>query len=203
MRLTQWWYESFVVTESGHIRSRTFREVQKLIETGEYLQEDGELIRSSKSLMKHALMWQGCRDTSAQLFTSLCRALRIPARLVVSLQSVPWQANVGEPRSKGSTRSKKGKEKASSPFENEVIDDDEDMEEVAIPSSSSASDNLRFPGDGKSLSGINPPSRKGKEKALPKPVVKLRKQKAKGHRLGSSSTLSSPQTSDYGFTHVL
>ncbi|EEB97161.1 hypothetical protein MPER_03571, partial [Moniliophthora perniciosa FA553] len=44
--------------------------------------EELEVIRTEKSLMKHALMAEGSRDVSAQLFTALCRALGIPARLV-------------------------------------------------------------------------------------------------------------------------
>ncbi len=45
-----------------------------------------------------------------------------------------------------------------------------------------------FPGEGKTLSGASSPSLKGKEKALPKPVIKLRKSKPSGQRLGSSSS---------------
>ncbi|KAH9020525.1 hypothetical protein EDB83DRAFT_2432244 [Lactarius deliciosus] len=48
--------------------------------------------------MKHALMCSGSRDVSSQLFTAHCRALGIPTRLVVSLRSVPWQTNVGRPK---------------------------------------------------------------------------------------------------------
>jgi hypothetical protein len=50
-----------------------------------------EIVRSAKSLMKHALMRSGSRDVRSRLFAALCRALGIPAYLVVSLQSVPWQ----------------------------------------------------------------------------------------------------------------
>jgi xeroderma pigmentosum group C-complementing protein len=134
-RLTEWWAQTFFhVNQSGHIRNRTFDDVQTqiadislddLLDELENDEVDGEVIRSSKSLMKHALMQSGSRDTSAQLFTALCRGLQIPARLVVSLQSVPWQAGVGKSKlsvnkkkddtvaasSSGSTSSKgKGKE---------------------------------------------------------------------------------------------
>jgi xeroderma pigmentosum group C-complementing protein len=51
----------------------------------------GEKIRSAQSLMKRALLMRGSRDMSAQLFTALCRALDIPARLVFSLQPVDWK----------------------------------------------------------------------------------------------------------------
>lgn len=55
-------------------------------------------LRTVNSLMKHALMREGSADTSALLFTALCRALDIPARLTVSLQAVPWSSRVGKPR---------------------------------------------------------------------------------------------------------
>ncbi|KAJ6583977.1 hypothetical protein DFH09DRAFT_1260163 [Mycena vulgaris] len=105
-RLTFWWAQTFFdVTFDGHLRNRTFESVQKSMNLfdlvpndpwdvellQEVLNDEGELIRSPNSLMKHVLMQKGSRDTSAQLFTALCRGLGIPARLVVSLQSVPWQ----------------------------------------------------------------------------------------------------------------
>jgi xeroderma pigmentosum group C-complementing protein len=96
------------------MRSRTYLEVEKerlLLEKkkkekardvkgkGRASNDDNEedypnsdRLRSVKSLMKHALLHSGSRDTSAILFTALCRALDVPARLVVSLQSVPWSA---------------------------------------------------------------------------------------------------------------
>ncbi|KAI5994866.1 hypothetical protein EDC04DRAFT_2872560 [Pisolithus marmoratus] len=90
-RLVDWWAES------------TFDEVQQELETkfsaSDSFNEDTnetERVRSVNSLMKHALMQRGSRDTGAQLFTALCRALDIPARLVVSLQSVPWRTSVGK-----------------------------------------------------------------------------------------------------------
>lgn len=57
------------------------------------LGEGGERIRTVKSLMKKALQGTGGRDTSAQLFVSLCRALGLGARLVVSLQPVQWKSD--------------------------------------------------------------------------------------------------------------
>jgi xeroderma pigmentosum group C-complementing protein len=145
-RLAEWWsQEFFIITDEGHIRNIIFEDVNKgLLREGvslttpdtviseevlqDVLDDDGEQIRNEKSLMKHALMQSGSRDTSAQLFTALCRALGIPSRLVVSLQSVPWQSNAGKP--KQSTK-KKGKAKAEDNVDNE---EDEDMEEVATSS---------------------------------------------------------------------
>ncbi|KAH8114490.1 Rad4-domain-containing protein [Phellopilus nigrolimitatus] len=180
MRLTEWWFETFDVLDYGHIKSRTFIQV----------------IRNSKSLMRRALEHLGSRDVSAQLFTSLCRALGLPTRLVVSIQSVPWKAGVGKQKQSSRKPSKKGKEKAYASSENEmegsatsadgVDDDDDDMEEVPI-SSPMDQGKARFPGEGQTVSGTSTPSLKGKEKALPKPVIKLRKSKPSGQRLGSSS----------------
>ncbi|KAI0763653.1 hypothetical protein BD413DRAFT_495167 [Trametes elegans] len=220
-RLADWWASTFEIEPTGHIRSRTFEEVQKTIrlevpappdsdskgkgkgkaraveedhdeDDEERYGIDGEKIRSAKSLMKHALMRRGSRDTSAQLFTALCRALGIPARLVVSLQSVPWQANVGKPKP---TAKKKGKAK-----ENESgdakgkgkakadEDDEDDMEEVSIPGSSVVStprgrSPLRPDGSSPAASGQDKP------KKAP-PVIRLRK--SRGQKLGSSAAERPP-----------
>ncbi|KAI0947082.1 hypothetical protein AcV7_009609 [Taiwanofungus camphoratus] len=211
-RLAEWWSSTFRVEHTGHVRSRTFDEVQQQIAAdakgkGRARDEDeAEVIRSEKSLMKHALMLRGSRDTSAQLFTALCRALGIPARLVVSLQSVPWQASVGKPKSptkktKDSASSKgKAKAKAVEDEPGEENDDEEDedmdMEEVQIPDSPSltvnsegkgkAKENGTFPGDGQRVDGGSSTSAngagEGKQKAPP--VIKLRK--TRGRKLGSA-----------------
>ncbi len=76
-RLVEWWYKYFRVVPTGHIRNRTFEDVQKELAAkvaraadskgkgrardsdsndGE---DEGEVIRSEKSLMKHALMHRG------------------------------------------------------------------------------------------------------------------------------------------------
>ena len=194
MRLTQWWYEEFFEVEgSGHIRSRTFDEVQKVLFETDFEDNKGEVIRGPKSLMKHALKRRGSRDISSQLFTALCRALGIPARLVVSLQSVPWQAHVGKPKSTGKKPSRKGKGKADINSDSEAEESmdaelDDDMEEVSIP-------DLRSEASGESL-GINqeesqvlPSASSSNQRRLgmpmPKPIVKLRKSKSSGQKLGS------------------
>ena len=196
-RLVEWWTSFFEVTPTGHLRSRIFNDVQsELIEKGlinatedakskgHYQQlgdhdeyEDMEVLRSEKSLMKHALQRFGSRDVSAQLFTALCRALGIPARLVTSLQSVPWQSSIGKPRNTVPTaRQDKGKGKATSVTDDEQAGEaSSDMEEVPIPVH-------RFPGEGERLDGGS--TRKGKQKA--KPAIKLRPTKSKGQTLGSS-----------------
>ncbi|KAH9841395.1 Rad4-domain-containing protein [Rhodofomes roseus] len=214
-RLTEWWSDSFRVESTGHIRNRTFDQVQKLINRdpkgkGKAQAEDivddddGEVIRSEKSLMKHALMMRGSRDTSAQLFTALCRALGIPARLVASLQSVPWQAGVGKPKTPATKKKKKfdgkdvgaptnvskGKEKAVPDNEDE---DDMDMEEVEIPITPKAKvAEASFPGSGQRMDGgsstpVNGDA-KGKQKAPP--VIKLRQ--SRGRKLGSEPAVARP-----------
>ncbi|CAE6347867.1 unnamed protein product [Rhizoctonia solani] len=49
-----------------------------------------ERLRSPNSIAKHALQRSGSRDMAALVFVSIVRALGIPARLVSSLQCVPW-----------------------------------------------------------------------------------------------------------------
>ncbi|KDR82961.1 hypothetical protein GALMADRAFT_238668 [Galerina marginata CBS 339.88] len=193
--LTEWWTNSFFeVIPDGHIRNRTFDEIQQKLEIRglhvkdesdpeatievetlqDIVEDEVETIRSSKSLMKHALMQNGSRDTSAQLFTALCRGLGIPARLVVSVQSVPWQASVGKPKTKYEKKPKlKGKE-----F---LVQESE----AGDASSSSKWDQMSDAGrrvDG----GPVPMSEKAKGKMKAKPIVKLRKTKSKGHVLGTA-----------------
>ena len=247
INLTEWWSSTFFeVTFDGHIRNRTYDEVQtKLVAAGllpqdknsvmdleameDALDIQGEQIRTPNSLMKHALMRSGSRDTSAQLFTALCRGLGIPARLVVSLQSVPWQAGVGKPRptyERGKRKMKakaKAKEEVHEP-QDEAEADESDLQEDDIPASVFASASAStspseveakgkgkekqkvFTGVGQRLDGGAVPKSdkaKGKEKA--KPVIKLRKTKSKGNVLGSSLEPSSASTSRLGnlFSRVI
>ncbi|GHJ87232.1 hypothetical protein NliqN6_3634 [Naganishia liquefaciens] len=71
------------------------------------LGDGGERIRTVKSLMKKALQGTGGRDTSAQLFVSLCRALGLGTRLVVSLQPVQWKSDKQTTTKKASGRGSK------------------------------------------------------------------------------------------------
>ncbi|KAJ7160117.1 hypothetical protein C8R46DRAFT_363273 [Mycena filopes] len=193
--LTTWWAEAFFdVAFEGHLRNRTFEDVQRSMERhdvpedGEWdpellrevLDDEGELIKGPKSLMKHALMRKGSRDTSAQLFTSLCRGLGIPARLVVSLQSVPWKSSADKAKVKP-----KGKGKATSEDGDFVPDPKGKGKGKAVNTSDS------FAGDGQRLDGAPPQKSdkaKGKEKA--KPIIKLRKSKPKGNVLGNAPSTS-------------
>jgi xeroderma pigmentosum group C-complementing protein len=130
-------------------------------------------------LMKHALQQQGSRDVSAQLFTALCRALGIPARLVVSLQSVPWQSSIGKLKSP----SKKGKKKAPSA----TLDDHTDNSTGAEGASAAQKSRHRktaFPGGGQRLDGGETDQSSVHEAPS---HIKLRKSRPAGRTLGSPS----------------
>ena len=202
--LTEWWVNSFFeALPEGHIRSRTFDEVRRALEIrGLHLKDENnpdatididtlqdmaddeiEPIRSPNSLMKHALMRSGSRDISAQLFTALCRGLGIPARLVVSLQSVPWQAGVGKPKPKYERKSKgKGKERALETGDEEASNSNSMMDSDIQSGFSS----------GRRLDGVPVKSDKAKGKEKAKPAIKLRKTKSPGQTLGGPSILGMP-----------
>ncbi|KAG0145497.1 hypothetical protein CROQUDRAFT_671707 [Cronartium quercuum f. sp. fusiforme G11] len=120
--LVSWWWQSFEIVDSLEgVRLRTWDEAEalftnvqfssgtslegkgkaKAVENDPFLEllETGEPIHGPNSLMKRALLMKGSRDMSAQLFTSLLRALDVPARLVFSLQPVTWRGAGGGGRS--------------------------------------------------------------------------------------------------------
>ncbi|CEH12744.1 Nucleotide excision repair complex XPC-HR23B, subunit XPC/DPB11 [Ceraceosorus bombacis] len=72
-----------------------------------------EAISCPADLQHRAELRQGSRETSAQIFCCLCRALGIPARLVISLQVAPWSAGAAKVATTQGTREKatKGKGK--------------------------------------------------------------------------------------------
>jgi len=179
--LTNWWAHTFFeVVSEGHIRNHTYEDIQQKLEArglnfedeesdaDTLLDEEVEIIRSPKSLMKHALMQSGSRDTSAQLFTALCRGLGIATRLVVSIQSVPWQAGIDKPRP--SYRKPKPIRKNGEYIEAEQT------------SKAGSSDSVNGP------DGISAPtmSEKAKGKQKAKPKIKLRKTKDQRPNLGRS-----------------
>jgi xeroderma pigmentosum group C-complementing protein len=204
-RLVEWWDEFFEVIPEGHLRSRTFDEVsaelkakeerrilhdeakrrnkkgkQKAEETDHDEEDaDGEVLHSAKSLMKHALMQEGSRDVSALLFTALCRALGIPSRLVVSLQSVPWQTGIGKPKT-----STTKKPKASNGL-GPTVPEGETRSRAPTPDLKGSKS--AFPVGGHRLDGGTTSS---PIKTPPPRVIKLRKSKPAGQTLGSSSSRS-------------
>ncbi|KAH8984346.1 hypothetical protein EDB92DRAFT_1887514 [Lactarius akahatsu] len=192
-RLASWWADTFFTVEpTGHLCSRTFEDVQQVLRSMglingsdkkgkgkalppdvDPLEDDGEveIVRSAKSLMKHALMRSGSRDVSSQLFTALCRALGIPTRLVVSLQSVPWQTNVGRPKTpakpKGANSKGKGVERGDA--------------DVDVSQRESSGDHIEVDGD--SEDETSPANGKGKGGKAH--TIKLRKTKSVGRKLSS------------------
>ena len=191
--LVEWWaYVFFRVQKTGHIQSHTYEEAQRRLKSDDFEFDENyqlsyasfeghEIIKSPKSLMKHALMRSGSRDLSAQLFTALCRALGIPARLVASLQSVPWRTSAGKSKSAGKKRSKP----------DTPADDDDDIEEAVIPAVRDIkgkgraidSDSGYVVSDGSRSSTTGSPSvnGKGKDKGKRKatPAIRLRKSRPK------------------------
>jgi xeroderma pigmentosum group C-complementing protein len=193
-QLTNWWCDNFFeVISTGHIRNKTFEVVQELIRNGDGMEdvEADEIIRSSKSLMKHALMKCGSRDVSAQLFTALCRALGIPARLVVSLQSVPWQSRLGKTKASGTRK----KEEVNGTVDDLTMDkNSDDAEDIDFPRLSAAAKGKgkateeSFVGDGYRLDGMSTHSTDHKSETSTAPIIKLRKSKRRGQKLGSRSS---------------
>ncbi|TFK52131.1 Rad4-domain-containing protein [Heliocybe sulcata] len=228
--LVEWWTAYFAVDGVG-VRRWSYEEVRRVLdayplkkpETQDnslppidqpeiklsrhvlsLLSTEPPLASESKSLQKHLLMQRGSRDVSALLFTALCRALGVPARLVVSLQSVGWWGDKPKPKKKGG----KGKGKAEEPADEE----EDDMEEVAIPKPLTPQRDVKgkgkakdsFPGNGEMLDGgyIPADDSKGKGKGKAKPVIKLRKSKAGGRRLNESPPAPRrPSTGPYLSAH--
>ncbi|KAH7909238.1 hypothetical protein BJ138DRAFT_1067407 [Hygrophoropsis aurantiaca] len=187
-RLVEWWSGTFFsVLPTGHIRNRTFDAVQRELQAHSFdeilesAEDNGEVevVKSANSLMKHALMQSGSRDTSAQLFTALCRALDIPARLIVSLQSVPWQAGVGKPKSKVIRKvvkvkgDIKGKGKAVGIPEDSEESDQDQMEAVNILQKQ----DIKEKGKERALNGSDEGNHTPSRVKTTKPEIRLRKPK--------------------------
>ncbi|KAH9053373.1 hypothetical protein EDB87DRAFT_1651420 [Lactarius vividus] len=190
-RLASWWADTFFTVKStGHLCSRTFEDVQQVLLSkglvsssdkkgkgkalppeADPLEDEVEIVRSARSLMKHALMRSGSRDVSSQLFTALCRALGIPTRLVVSLQSVPWQTNVGRPKTPAKPKEANSKGKG-------VERGDAGVD---VSQRDSSGDHMEVDGD--SEDEASPANGKGKVKKVP--TIKLRKTKSVGRKLRS------------------
>lgn len=96
----------------------------------------GERLRTVNSMMKKVLQQEGSRDVSAQLFVALARACGLGARLVVSLQAIPWRAEKIVPkRMSGAGRGGRllASRQGNGPTSDGDGDDDDEMEEVPIP----------------------------------------------------------------------
>ncbi|ODN81917.1 hypothetical protein L202_02261 [Cryptococcus amylolentus CBS 6039] len=151
------------------------REENPVLETLE--QEcGGERLRSINSLMKKALQQEGSRDVSAQLFVSLARAAGLGARLVTSLQAVPWKAEkAGTKKKKPQGAGKGGRTVASRQGmgDDEDDEDEDELEEVPIPGVSDGEKKSNTRGAGK---------RRLKD---PADLYRLRKYRPPPQKLGS------------------
>ena len=97
-------------------------------------------LRSVNSLMKKALQQEGSRDVSSILFVSLARACGLGARLVHSLQAIPWRAEKVVAKKKSGAGSKKrllahrqGNGSPAGSAASEEEGEDDEMEEVPMP----------------------------------------------------------------------
>lgn len=94
-----------------------------------------EPIAGPSDLLAAAEALAGSRETSAQLFCSLCRSLGIPARLVISPQVAPWSVGAGkvatsmgavDPEERKGARKGKGKKRAVAEARRATDDDTSD-----------------------------------------------------------------------------
>ena len=131
--------EAFPSREKSSKKKEKAPRLPKLISS-----ELGELIRNSQSLAKRALKMSGTKDISAQLFTSLCRALDIPARLVCALPCIDYRSasklqkdeKAIDIRTGGSGKKRKRRTSISDRGDDEGDEvDEEEFEEVPIPDS--------------------------------------------------------------------
>lgn len=160
--LVTWWSQSFfdISDPTLGLRTRTWDEVNEVVEklpktnradyVGGFFDtasdwtdamdtlaegSGSEKLRSANSLMKKVLQQEGSRDVSAQLFVALARSCGLGARLVVSLQPVPWRAEKVVPKPKKSGAGRNGKSLASRQGDGAPSDEqsEEELEEVPIP----------------------------------------------------------------------
>ncbi|WVQ65333.1 uncharacterized protein L199_003509 [Kwoniella botswanensis] len=123
----------------GHYLSTTKEKVKEREEALEKMSvgAGAEKLRSVNSMMKKALQQEGSRDISAQLFVALARACGLGARLVVSLQPVPWRAEKVVAKKKPVGAGRGGRTVASrqgmGPTTDEDEEDEDEFEEVPIP----------------------------------------------------------------------
>lgn len=137
----------------------------------------GERVRSVNSMMKKALQQEGSRDMSAQLFVALARACGLGARLVVSLQPVPWRAEKVVQKKVKKGAGKGGRTLASRQGNGSGASEDEDeFEEVPIPSGGG-------PSSGRKKRTFGGGQRRA---ANPNDLYRLRPQRPAPQKLGSS-----------------
>ncbi|KAG0237639.1 hypothetical protein BGW42_000467 [Actinomortierella wolfii] len=114
--LALWWKDSFVVTGPG-IQNKEFQDPE-VVGYDAIIPDVNmdDIITNRKDLQRRLLRRHGCSDVCAQLFTAICRALGLKARLVESLQPCSFkisqtkEASEGTSSATSSSRKRKKKE---------------------------------------------------------------------------------------------
>ena len=140
--LGRYWNKAFQVTapglrKHGYKSNKMLKEQMASFNSGDHdCEHHGERIPSINAFRDCAKRREGSRDVGAQLFTALCRALGLEARLVANLQPLGFGWNKLE-----EAHSKKAKVEESSDSE-EFLEDDIDLKKdkgaagKSMPSSS-------------------------------------------------------------------
>ncbi|KAF9953390.1 hypothetical protein BGZ72_005461 [Mortierella alpina] len=129
--LALWWRDSFVVTGPG-IQHREYMDIDLVGVEAAIPVSNEECLKKRKNLQRRLLNRSGSSDVCAQLFTGICRALGLKARLVESLQACSFKCTLPKEEAQAalgieaesSTKSSKAKGKGKRKKEVELDDDD-------------------------------------------------------------------------------
>ncbi|KAL4895088.1 hypothetical protein BDV59DRAFT_174419 [Aspergillus ambiguus] len=88
----------FKIIKSGLRRAHWSEDTEALKHKMEYMMSDTEVILSKEDFRKQAKTLQGSRDFGAQLFCALLRSVAVEARLVCSLQPLPFSGTTKDLR---------------------------------------------------------------------------------------------------------
>ncbi|KAG0309257.1 hypothetical protein BGZ98_004105 [Dissophora globulifera] len=91
--LALWWRDSFVVTGLG-IQHREYLDIDVVGVEAAIPVSNEERLKRRKNLQRRLLNRSGSTDVCSQLFTGICRALGLKARLVESLQPCPFKVTL-------------------------------------------------------------------------------------------------------------
>ncbi|KAF8940060.1 hypothetical protein BGZ58_007877 [Dissophora ornata] len=91
--LALWWRDVFIVTGPG-IRNREYLDIDVVGVEAAIPVSSEECLEQRKNLQRRLLNRSGSTDVCSQLFTGICRALGLKARLVESLQACPFKVTL-------------------------------------------------------------------------------------------------------------
>ncbi|KAL2814471.1 hypothetical protein BJX63DRAFT_392362 [Aspergillus granulosus] len=89
-------HRRFRVTKPGLRRAHWSEDLEALKRKTEGIMSDAELFLDREDFCKQARAMQGSRDLGAQLFCALLRSAAVEARLVCSLQPLPFSGTTGD-----------------------------------------------------------------------------------------------------------